>query len=74
MPAELPLFIRISATDRIDGGWDVEQSIELAKRLKQLSVDVIDVPSGGTMPRARIPIVKGYRCLAQPAFALRRMS
>jgi 2,4-dienoyl-CoA reductase-like NADH-dependent reductase (Old Yellow Enzyme family) len=61
MPAELPLFVRISATDWIEGGWDVEQSIELAKRLKRLGVDVIDVSSGGTMPRARIPIVKGYQ-------------
>src|ERR1700704_306285 len=61
MPAELPLFVRISATDWIEGGWDVEQSVELARRLKQLSVDVIDVSSGGTMPRARIPIVKGYQ-------------
>jgi 2,4-dienoyl-CoA reductase-like NADH-dependent reductase (Old Yellow Enzyme family) len=61
MPAQLPLFVRISATDWIEGGWDVEQSVELAKRLKQLSVDVIDVSSGGTMPRARIPIVKGYQ-------------
>jgi 2,4-dienoyl-CoA reductase-like NADH-dependent reductase (Old Yellow Enzyme family) len=61
MPAELPLFVRISATDWTEGGWDVEQSVELAKRLKQLSVDVIDVSSGGTMPRARIPIVKGYQ-------------
>jgi 2,4-dienoyl-CoA reductase-like NADH-dependent reductase (Old Yellow Enzyme family) len=61
MPAELPLFVRISATDWTEGGWDVEQSIELAKRLKRLGVDVIDVSSGGTMPRARIPIVKGYQ-------------
>jgi 2,4-dienoyl-CoA reductase-like NADH-dependent reductase (Old Yellow Enzyme family) len=61
MPTELPLFVRISATDWTEGGWDVEQSVELAKRLKQLTVDVIDVSSGGTMPRARIPIVKGYQ-------------
>ncbi|MDB6087252.1 MAG: NADH:flavin oxidoreductase/NADH oxidase [Gammaproteobacteria bacterium] len=61
MPADLPLFVRISATDWTEGGWDVEQSIELAKRLKGLGVDAIDVSSGGTMPRARIPIVKGYQ-------------
>ncbi len=61
VPAQLPLFVRISATDWIKGGWDVQQSVELAKRLKQSGVDVIDVSSGGTMPRARIPIVKGYQ-------------
>ncbi|MBV9488231.1 MAG: NADH:flavin oxidoreductase/NADH oxidase [Verrucomicrobia bacterium] len=61
MPEELPLFVRISATDWVEGGWDIEQSIALAKRLKELGVDLIDVSSGGTVPEARIPVAKGYQ-------------
>jgi 2,4-dienoyl-CoA reductase-like NADH-dependent reductase (Old Yellow Enzyme family) len=61
LPAELPLFVRISATDWVEGGWDVEQSIQLAKRLKALGVDLIDVSSGGTAPAAQIPLGRGYQ-------------
>ncbi|EEF57860.1 NADH:flavin oxidoreductase/NADH oxidase [Pedosphaera parvula] len=61
MPGELPLFVRISGTDWVDGGWDIEQSVELAKRLKALGVDLIDVSSGGIIPEARIPVGKGYQ-------------
>jgi 2,4-dienoyl-CoA reductase-like NADH-dependent reductase (Old Yellow Enzyme family) len=61
IPQDLPLFVRISATDWVEGGWDVEQSIVLARRLKDLGVDLIDVSSGGTVPRARIPVGKGYQ-------------
>jgi 2,4-dienoyl-CoA reductase-like NADH-dependent reductase (Old Yellow Enzyme family) len=61
VPDELPLFTRISATDWVDGGWDIEQSVELAKRLKALGVDAIDVSSGGIAPHARIPVGKGYQ-------------
>jgi len=61
VPAELPLFVRISATDWADGGWDVEQSVVLAKHLKDLGVDLIDVSSGGLVPKARIPVGKGYQ-------------
>jgi 2,4-dienoyl-CoA reductase-like NADH-dependent reductase (Old Yellow Enzyme family) len=61
MPEELPLFVRISATDWVEGGWDVEQSIELAKRLKETGVDLIDVSSGGAVPTASIPVAKGYQ-------------
>jgi 2,4-dienoyl-CoA reductase-like NADH-dependent reductase (Old Yellow Enzyme family) len=61
VPDDLPLFVRISATDWVEGGWDIRQSVELAKRLKQLCVDLIDVSSGGTVPTARIPIEKGYQ-------------
>ncbi len=61
MPAELPLFVRISATDWGDGGWDIEQSIVLAKRLADLGVDLIDCSSGGMIPRANIPVAKGYQ-------------
>lgn len=61
MPESLPLFVRISATDWAEGGWDIEQSVELCKRLKALGVDLIDVSSGGTLPTARIPVAKGYQ-------------
>jgi 2,4-dienoyl-CoA reductase-like NADH-dependent reductase (Old Yellow Enzyme family) len=60
-PARLPLFFRISATDWQEGGWDLEQSIELARRLKPLGVDVIDVSSGGNLPQAKIPVGPGYQ-------------
>ncbi len=61
MPEELPLFVRISATDWAEGGWDIEQSVQLARQLKSLGVDLIDVSSGGTVPQARIPVAKGYQ-------------
>jgi 2,4-dienoyl-CoA reductase-like NADH-dependent reductase (Old Yellow Enzyme family) len=61
MPAELPLFVRISASDWADGGWDIEHSVALAKRLADLGVDLIDVSSGGMVPRANIPVAKGYQ-------------
>ena len=53
MPEEMPLFVRISATDWVGGGWDIEQSVELARRLKASGVDLIDVSSGGMVPYAR---------------------
>ena len=62
-----PLFVRISATDWVDGGWDVEQSIELARRLARLEVDLIDCSSGGMVPGVKIPVGPGY----QTAFAER---
>jgi 2,4-dienoyl-CoA reductase-like NADH-dependent reductase (Old Yellow Enzyme family) len=61
MPDELPLFVRISATDWVEGGWEIEQSVELAKQLKSLGVDLIDVSSGGAVPYARIPVARGYQ-------------
>ena len=61
MPEELPLFVRISASDWVEGGWDIEQSVKLAKRLKAVGVDLIDVSSGGVVPHARIPVAKGYQ-------------
>lgn len=60
-PAELPLFVRISATDWVQGGWDPEQSVQLAKRLKDLGADLIDCSSGGTAPSAKIPMGPGYQ-------------
>jgi 2,4-dienoyl-CoA reductase-like NADH-dependent reductase (Old Yellow Enzyme family) len=61
MPEEMPLFVRVSATDWVERGWDIEQSVELAKRLKASGVDLIDVSSGGMVPYARIPVAKGYQ-------------
>jgi 2,4-dienoyl-CoA reductase-like NADH-dependent reductase (Old Yellow Enzyme family) len=56
-----PLFVRISATDYVEGGWDLEQSIELAKVLKTKGVDLIDVSSGGNVAGVRIPLGPGYQ-------------
>lgn len=62
MPEELPLFVRVSATDWAEeGGWDIEQTVELAKRLAETGVDLIDCSSGGTLPGASIPIGPGYQ-------------
>lgn len=61
MPERLPLFVRISATDWVEGGWDIEQSVVLCKRLRELGVDLIDVSSGGTVHDAKVPVAKGYQ-------------
>jgi 2,4-dienoyl-CoA reductase-like NADH-dependent reductase (Old Yellow Enzyme family) len=58
---ELPLFARISATDWVEEGWDLEQAVVLCKRLKEIGVDLIDVSSGGTVHDARIPVARGYQ-------------
>ena len=60
-PEDYPLFVRISATDYAEGGWDLEQSIRLAKRLKEIGVDVIDVSSGGLLPDVNINADYGYQ-------------
>lgn len=60
-PAEFPVFVRVSATDWADGGWDVPQSIELARHLKNRGVDLIDVSSGGLLPRVHIPVGPGFQ-------------
>ncbi len=61
IPDEMPLLVRISATDWVEGGWDGAQSIELAEALKAAGVDLIDVSTGGTVPVASIPVSKGYQ-------------
>jgi len=60
-PDHLPLFVRISASDWAEGGWDLPQSIEFAKRLHDLGVDLIDCSSGGAVPRAKVPVEPGYQ-------------
>jgi 2,4-dienoyl-CoA reductase-like NADH-dependent reductase (Old Yellow Enzyme family) len=60
-PESAPLFLRISATDWIEGGWDLEQSIRLAELAGPLGVDLIDCSSGGLAPGAKIPVRAGYQ-------------
>jgi 2,4-dienoyl-CoA reductase (NADPH2) len=61
IPDSMPLFVRISATDWVEGGWDLEQSIELARALKPLGVDVMDCSSGALVPYAKIPVAPGFQ-------------
>ncbi len=60
-PDSLPLFMRLSGTDWVDDGWDVEQSAELARLLGARGVDLIDCSSGGIVPGVRIPVGPGYQ-------------
>lgn len=61
IPEKMALFTRISATDWAEGGWDIQQSIELAKKLKECGVDLIDTSSGALVPHAKIPVGPGYQ-------------
>ncbi len=69
-PAKWPVFVRISATDWKEGGWDLPQSIEFSKRLKSIGIDLIDVSSGGLVPGVKIPLGPGYQ--VKFAAAIRR--
>jgi 2,4-dienoyl-CoA reductase-like NADH-dependent reductase (Old Yellow Enzyme family) len=60
-PDELPLFVRISASDWAEGGWTLAESVELAKELKALGVDLVDCSSGGAVPHAKIELGPGYQ-------------
>ena len=71
-PERLPLFVRISATDWAEGGWDIDQSVELSRRLGQEGVDLVDCSSGGLVPGAKIPVGPGYQ--SQFAERIRRES
>ena len=66
-PDRLPLFVRISASDWVEGGWDLDQSVEPSRRLAREGVDLIDCSSGGLVPGVKIPVGPGY----QTAFAER---
>jgi 2,4-dienoyl-CoA reductase-like NADH-dependent reductase (Old Yellow Enzyme family) len=61
LPEGVPLFLRISATDWVKGGWDIEESVELARIVRTLGVDLIDCSSGGSSPNAVIPLRPGYQ-------------
>ncbi len=60
-PEKLPLFVRISATDWTDGGWDIAQTVELARLLKADGVDLMDCSSGGNVAKAKLPLGPGYQ-------------
>lgn len=60
-PGRLPLFARISSTDWVDGGWTIDDSVKLSKRLRETGVDLIDCSSGGLVPNAKIPVGPGYQ-------------
>jgi 2,4-dienoyl-CoA reductase-like NADH-dependent reductase (Old Yellow Enzyme family) len=66
-PQNLPLFVRISATDWAEGGWNADEAVKLSAILKQNGVDLIDCSSGGMVPYQKIPLGPGY----QVAFAER---
>jgi len=61
IPAGVPLFVRISATDWVEGGWDIDQAVILCTKLKEIGVDLIDVSSGGLVSNAVIPVAPGYQ-------------
>lgn len=60
-PVELPLWLRVSATDWADGGWTVAESVALARQIQSLGVDLVDVSSGGLVPHAKITPAPGYQ-------------
>ncbi|MGO4880335.1 MAG: NADH:flavin oxidoreductase/NADH oxidase [Bryobacteraceae bacterium] len=60
-PERLPLFMRISAIDWVEDGWQIEDSVELARRLRPLGVDLIDCSSGGVVPYARVQVGPAYQ-------------
>jgi 2,4-dienoyl-CoA reductase-like NADH-dependent reductase (Old Yellow Enzyme family) len=59
--ASLPLFVRISASDWVEGGWTIDDSVALAKQLPPLGVDLIDCSSGGAVPNVSIPVGPSYQ-------------
>jgi len=60
-PDALPVFLRISATDWAEGGWEIGDSVELARRVKPLGVDLVDCSSGGMVPYAKISPAPGFQ-------------
>jgi 2,4-dienoyl-CoA reductase-like NADH-dependent reductase (Old Yellow Enzyme family) len=60
-PERLPVFVRISATDWAPGGWDLDEAVELARRLKAVGVDLVDCSSGGAVADASVPAAPGYQ-------------
>ncbi len=60
-PAHLPLFVRISATDWVEGGWSIDDSVQLARLFRAHGVDLVDASSGGQVPNARIPVGPGFQ-------------
>lgn len=60
-PAGLPLWVRVSATDWVEGGWGIDDTVALAGKLAPLGADLVDCSSGGLLPRAAIPATPGYQ-------------
>ena len=60
-PRDLPLFLRVSASDWVEGGWDVADSVELARCARGIGVDLIDCSSGGSSLEQKIPLAPGYQ-------------
>jgi 2,4-dienoyl-CoA reductase-like NADH-dependent reductase (Old Yellow Enzyme family) len=60
-PERLPVFVRISATDWVPDGWDLEQSVELARLMAARGVDLVDCSTGGAVPNAKVPLAVGYQ-------------
>jgi 2,4-dienoyl-CoA reductase-like NADH-dependent reductase (Old Yellow Enzyme family) len=60
-PENLPLLIRLSATDWVEGGWSADETVELCRTLKKLGVDLVDVSSAGLVPTAKIPAGPGFQ-------------
>ncbi len=60
-PEELPLFVRVSATDWVEGGWGPDDTVAFARRLKEAGVDLVDCSSGGLVPNAQVPVGPGYQ-------------
>ncbi len=63
----LPVFVRVSATDWVEGGWDLPQTVALAWELKSVGIDMVDCSSGGNVPDAKIPAGPGFQAPFAPA-------
>lgn len=61
IPDSMPLFVRISASDWLEDGWTIDESVQLCRLLKEVGVDLIDVSSGGTSSGAPVPVGPGYQ-------------
>jgi 2,4-dienoyl-CoA reductase-like NADH-dependent reductase (Old Yellow Enzyme family) len=71
-PAHLPLFVRISATDWAENGWNIDEAVQLSGILREHGVDLVDVSSGGLVPHAQVPVAPGYQ--VQFASLIRRQA
>ena len=61
LPDALPLLVRVSATDWVEGGWTPDETVELSRGLRTLGADLIDCSSGGLVPYAKVPVAPGYQ-------------
>jgi len=61
VPDAMPVLVRVSATDWVEGGWTPDETVELARALRELGVDLVDCSSGGLVPYAKVPAAPGYQ-------------